>query len=406
MNLRDEIQNIKIVDHHFHGCDTQQWMDAIGSSPFIDHAVKLPPILPMTPMGRKNKMLTVFRELYDFPHAEVKPDNLQELDDLYQQSQKDEALFTMKALDCAGIESGVTMVAGKPVLPQGLDPKRLAVAAFIDGFIIPLENGGIAIAPRAKDFVRMFEIYPKELCARMNPTSFDDYLDLVSATLEDFVKQGVVALKLNYAYWRDIAIDVVSKEDAKDVYDKKDTSPARYKALQDYIMRHMIAKAAALDLPIQVHTGSFGIPQPIEKGNPCRFDPFLFLPDIMPAKVILLHGGYPFCREAGFMAGRAGHAPNLYLDISLIPFAVFSSPQGIVGILRKWLQAGLAPKMLYGSDAPTPFLIMMAAVCMREALYLALKGMVADGFIDEGQALTMARMILRENAKNLYKGRV
>ena len=187
---------------------------------------------------------------------------------------------------------------------------------------------------------------------------------------------------------------------------RKTPAPARYKILQDYIMRHMIAKAATLDLPIQVHTGSFGIPQPIEKGNPSRFDPFLFLPDIMPAKVILLHGGYPFCREAGFMASRIGYAPNLYLDISLLPFAVFSSPHGIVGILREWLQGGLAPKMLYGSDAPTPFLIMMAAVCIREALILALKGMIGDGFIDKDQALAMARMILRDNAKDFYKGKV
>ena len=225
MNLRDEIQNMKIVDHHFHGCDTQQWMDAIGSSPFIDHAIHLPPILPLTPLGRKNKMLTVFQALYDFPHSEVSPDNVKQLDDVFQESLKDEAQSTMTALDRAGVESGVTMVAGEPVLPSGLDPDRLAVGAFIDGFIIPLDNSGIGTAPRAKDFVKMFEIYPKQLCAKANPTSFDDYLNLVSTTLEDFAKQGVAALKLNYAYWRDIAIDVVSKEDAKDVYDKKDTSP-------------------------------------------------------------------------------------------------------------------------------------------------------------------------------------
>jgi predicted TIM-barrel fold metal-dependent hydrolase len=84
--------------------------------------------------------------------------------------------------------------------------------------------------------------------------------------------------------------------------------------------------------------------------NPARFDPFLWLPDIRPAKIVLLHGSYPYCREAGFMVGRMGVVPSLYLDLSMMIYSVPGSPQALVGIVRDWLQAGLAEKIVYGSD--------------------------------------------------------
>jgi hypothetical protein len=45
----------------------------------------------------------------------------------------------------------------------------------------------------------------------------------------------------------------------------------------------------------------------------------------------------------------------------------------------------------------------MGAINIREALYLALKDMVDSGMIDQTQALTMAQMVLHDNAKQLYK---
>jgi hypothetical protein len=39
----------------------------------------------------------------------------------------------------------------------------------------------------------------------------------------------------------------------------------------------------------------------------------------------------------------------------------------------------------------------------RQALGLALTGMVADGEITRGRALEIARMVLRGNAEELYK---
>lgn len=291
MGLRERIQNIKIIDHHVHAVDPFYWMGPVGVYPFAEFNAKLPEPTPFTTIRRREMLFTAYREIYDFPYTDLTPDNLQKLDDLYQKSLEGDAegKIFMKAMDKAGIESALQMCLSEPILPPGLDPKRFARAQMVDGFLIPLDNSGIGETTRVKQFVKMVEVYPNIMRKQMNPQSFDDYLNMVSVTLENLVAEGVVALKMNHAYWRDIAIDVADKKEAEDVYNKKDTTPARYKILQDYIMRHMIAKAAVLELPIHIHTGALGIAQPMELSNAARFDAFLWLPDIRKAQVILLH---------------------------------------------------------------------------------------------------------------------
>ncbi|MFH0729754.1 MAG: amidohydrolase family protein [Pseudomonadota bacterium] len=405
MDLREKIRDMKIVDHHVHALDSFYWMESIGSYPFAPFIAKLPVPDPLAMLTRSRRMLKSYREVYGFPYSEFTQENIKELDDLYQASLKDEGTFYMKAMDVSGIESVLSMCMSRPVLGPGLDPARVARAQLIDGFIAPLDNSGIGDDPRTKMFVKMMEVYPKGILQKLYPKSFDDYVNMITVALEEMAKDGVIAIKSNHPYWRDIAIDAVDKKDAEDVYNKKDATPVRYKMLQDYLMRHLIAKAGELDLPLHVHTGGHGIAQPVHLAEPTRFDPFLWLPDIKPAKIVLLHGGFPYLREAGFMASRMG-GPNVYLDISLITLGLPGTPGTIAKILRDWLEAGLAPKMLYGSDGPSIFLLSISSINIREELHLALKGMIDDGLINEDQAFTMAQMILHDNAKKLYNNKI
>jgi predicted TIM-barrel fold metal-dependent hydrolase len=297
---------------------------------------------------------------------------------------------------------------GRPELPPGLDPKRFARAIGIDGFAIPLDNSAIGNNPRQKMFVEQVEFWPNIVRKEVDPQSFDDYLNMISTAMENFQKGGGISFKMNHAYWRDIAVDLVSKDEAADVYEKKDNSLDRYKKLQDYLIRHMIAKAGTLDLPVHIHTGGApGLPQPMVYADPSRFDPFLWLPDLLNTKIVLLHGGYPFTREIGFMASRPSPpAPNIYLDVSAITWCQYSSPMSLASYLRDWFGMGAAPKMLYGSDAADPVSMLLSAINIREALYLALKGMIEDGLYNQSQAFMVAQMFLRDNAKILYKNAV
>lgn len=407
MNLKEQINEIKIVDHHCHPIDNFYWDEAVGAYPFAAITAKLSVPTPLTTIERQKTLLRAFRELYDFPYDKVTPENESELDKAYQRSKKDEYKMFHKAMELAGIESGMEICMGRPVLPPGLDSKRFARAQCIDGFMLPLNNSGIGSNDRQKQFVKMVEFWPNLLRKELNPKSFDDYLNMISAAFENLSKEGIAALKMNHAYWRDIAVDAVNKDEAQDVFDKKDNSPVRYKRLQDFIMRHMLAKAGTLDLPIHIHTGCApGLPQGMTYADPSRFDSFLWLLDIMNTKIVLLHGSYPFCHEGGFMASRVGPVPKVYLDVSVIFWWHPGSPRSLVKTLREWLEMGCAEKMLYGSDSIDPLSFWMGAINIREALYLTLSEMIKDGLYNESQAVAIARLILHDNAKKLYNGKV
>ena len=71
-------------------------------------------------------------------------------------------------------------------------------------------------------------------------------------------------------------------------------------------------------------------------------------------------------------------------------------------VLREWLEWGIAPQLVYGSDATSPFKLWMSALTFREDLHTVLSGMVAEALITQDQALVMATQILRGNAQRIY----
>jgi predicted TIM-barrel fold metal-dependent hydrolase len=403
MSIQERIDEIKIIDGHVHAVDPWYWLQYVGSFPFADVASKLPPLGAMQLFNKKKVTYKGLQEIFDFPYPELNDDNRAEMEKLYAESQDKEAEYFMKVMDIAGIESALEMCLSEPVLPPGLDESRFAKAQLVDGLLIPLDNSGIGNNKRVKEFVAMVEVFPKILLKENTIQTLDEYLRFISSTMEDLVNQNVAALKMNTAYWRDLQVDEVEKDEAEDIWNKRDTSPQRYKKLQDFIMRHMIAKAAVLDLPIHIHTGALGITRPLETANPAKLDPFLWLPDIKPAKIVLLHGGYPFCREAGFMAGRSGDVPNCHLDFSMMTFFLPGSPDAAIGPVKEWIKYGLADKLLYGSDGNNVLGTWISAVNSRHILTKAMDDLIEEGFLDEEQAVYFAKLILHDNAKKLYK---
>ena len=137
--------------------------------------------------------------------------------------------------------------------------------------------------------------------------------------------------------------------------------------------------------------------------NPSLLDKLVWHADT-GCTLIMLHGGFPYCREAGFMVGNFGRPPRpLYLDTSMmwmidhIPGALSTRRT-----LREWLEWGLAPRLIYGSDAITPFRLWMSALCFREDLSAVLTDMVRESLMSEDQALNAAYRILRGNAEAIY----
>jgi len=406
MQLREHISSIKIIDDHIHAFDDVVWRDTIGTTPFASFS-RDKPELPskMTPLVRVKMLNQAYRELYDFPYSTITADNQQELYELFERSKADEVPLYLRAMERAGIESAFHICLNNTELPRGLDSQRFKRVAYVDGFLIPLDNSEIKKASKqANSFISMAESFTKSIYQDFAsyPTSFDDYLNFISTVIEKLRALGFLAVKLNHAYWRDMTVNVVSEDDAREIFNAKDVSLYRYQQLQDFLMRKLIAKAAEVDLPVQVHAGGPGAERPMKECDPSCLDSFLWLPDIRQAKIIILHGGYPFCHEAGYMACHIWSVRKTCLDISWFGWGHFSSPNAVVSTLREWLELGIARRLIYGSDAGNPVQLWMSAMNMREALFLALKGMIDDGLIDETQALYTAELVFRGNAKSVY----
>lgn len=406
MNLREQIYDIKIIDDHIHAFDDEVWRDAVGKMPFAYVArdkLELPS--KTTPIVRAKALAAAYRELYDFPYPTITPDNERELDELFKRSKADEASVYLRALKRAGIEYAFHICLNDIELPLGLDKQRFKRVAYFDGFLVPLDNSEIKKASKQVNaFVSIAELFKKSAHKQLawHPTSFEDYQKFVSTVLEKLHEQGFLGIKFNHGYWRDMTVNVVSEDEARDVFESKDISPARYRLLQDFLMRKIIVKAAELNLPVQIHSGGPGAERPMKETDPSCLDAFLWLPDIRPAKIVILHGGYPFCREAGYMAYHIWNVRKTCLDISWFGWGHFSSPNALVRTFRDWLEMGIVRRLIYGSDGGNPVQLWISAMNVREALFLALKGMIDDGLIDETQALSMAELVLRGNAKTVY----
>jgi uncharacterized protein len=118
---------------------------------------------------------------------------------------------------------------------------------------------------------------------------------------------------------------------------------------------------------------------------------------------VMIHGGWPFTATITALLEK----PNAYLDFSAQ--TLIHTPHTLARTLREWLEF-VPEKIMFGTDA-YPYSeeldweesAWIAARTGREALAIALSGMVDDGEITYARAVDLARMVLRENAIKLYR---
>jgi hypothetical protein len=193
---------------------------------------------------------------------------------------------------------------------------------------------------------------------------------------------GYVALKTIAAYRGGLDLDALPARVRRDRLEGAPLREVLTAALE-------VNEATGDPLPVQVHTG-FG-------------DSDLLLPTARPALLkplierfhrttfVLLHC-YPFVREAGWLAHVYG---NVFFDLSLtIPHVARPA-----AALYEALELAPVSKLLYASDASrTPELYLLAARWWREAL-----GEVLPALLPEADAARAAQLILRENARAVYR---
>jgi hypothetical protein len=335
--------------------------------------------------------------------------NVSRIEQLRQQIEKQKGdLFPVWVLNQSHTDM---MLANRVAMGRGLSPDRFKWVPFVDMFLFPLNNTALMKDPDKKLFFTREQLllqgYLKDAQLKRVPSSFDDYLTFISHRLEMFKSKGAVALKFELAYLRDLGIGDPQREAAERVYaiysQSSEPSADEYKLLQDFLFRYIAHEAGRMNLPIHIHCALGGGSYFREaNANPLLLEPLFNDPTLRKTRFVLLHGGWPFAREAAAMILK----PNVYLDYSAFMYLTY--PVEGARAVRLYLEA--APeKVLYGTDA-SPFTNTIGwaetdwigAHIAREELGLALTGMMHDGEVNLDRAKQIGHLVLRENARQLY----
>ncbi len=307
-----------------------------------------------------------------------------------------------------------TMMANRVAMGPGLAPPRFLCVPYDDALLFPLSNRGLA--KQSPDRAQFFALedklrarYLREAGVSTMPKTLREYLQqVVTPTLERQKAGGAVAVKFEVAYLRGLDFADVPVDQAENAYlqpaAEEAPDPVSYKRLQDFLFRYIAAECGRLGMAVHLHGMSGGGRYfSIAGVNPMLLEPVLNDPKLKSTNFVLLHGGWPYVREAGALLQK----PNFYLDMS--QQALIFPAHTLAGWLREWLET-YPDKVLFGTDGYpfTPALgweeaTWLAARNERHALGIALTGMERDAEVSPERAKELARMVLRGNAEGLYR---
>ncbi|MCC7105812.1 MAG: amidohydrolase family protein, partial [Chloroflexi bacterium] len=165
------------------------------------------------------------------------------------------------------------------------------------------------------------------------------------------------------------------------------------KPLLDPLLLVAAEWASERAVPLQLHSGVGDRDLDLRLANPMHLRPALEDGPLARAPVVLLHASYPYTREASYLAAVY---PNVYVDLSEAT-PLLTGPT-LARLMEELLALAPVTKVLYGSDAwGVPEWFWLAARAARRALAVATAWLPAD------EAAWLARRVLAENARELYR---
>lgn len=169
------------------------------------------------------------------------------------------------------------------------------------------------------------------------------------------------------------------------------------KKLRDHLLCRAMDLCIEHDVPMQIHTGMGDHEVNLVLARPAYLMDLLRFPAYRGCHVILVHTGYPYHAEAGYMAGVL---PRVYCDIGEgVPFA----GHGASRVLSEVLEMAPWSKVLYSSDGYNlPEIMYTSARVGKQAMARVLDSLVADGWMQRDVAPRAAEAILAGNARRLY----
>jgi uncharacterized protein len=402
--LLKQIDAIPLYDNHSH--------PGFADDPDVDAMAAPPEASTMLRLREDNpEFVDAAKALFHYPYKDFQPEHAKWLADKAKAAeQAGGVLYFDEILDKLNTD---ICLANRAIMAPYLDPKRFHWVFFGDSFFFPFDNARqTASTPDMGVYIplqeKMLARYKKQEGVESLPADLAGYEDFVRRTMTDNQqKHGGVAIKYEAAYFRSLHFSDPPREHAEAVYNRYraggEPSPAEYREFQDYIFRVMVDQAGKLHLPMHFHTAvGIGDYFSLRNGNVLNLENVLRDPRYRNVTFVLLHGGWPYEREAALLTA----VKNVYLDTSLQSQMLY--PSQFKEVLKQLLT--LYPdKMMYGSDA-FPFNdalgaeegFWLAARTTRTALAAALAELVEEGAITETKAMELARNYLHDNAARLY----
>ena len=412
--IKAEIGRIKAIDNHAHplryvakGEPDDSDYDALT---FEDMEPSTNP-LPLRLRTDNPEYIAAWRELFGYRYTDMSGAHVRELIATKRRVMDEHGDgYPAWVLDKLGIE---TMFANRVAMGRGLTPPRFRWVAFDDALIFPLSNDTAkSLNPDYRSFYkgeeRLLKRYLADSKVNELPATLDAYLaQVVTPTLERQKSGGAVAVKLEVAYLRSLDFSDVWKGDASRIYGQYakggDPTAEDYKKLQDFLFRYVAREAGRLGLAVHIHcTVGVGDYYSLKGANPLLLEPVFNDPTLRKTNFVIIHGGWPYVKEVSFLIGK----PNVYADFSFQTFWLY--PRALSETIRTWLEV-YPEKVLFATDsAPLSPEVnweeigWLTSNTAREALALALTGMMNDREITRQRAILLAHMVMRENAIKLY----
>ncbi len=411
--LLAEIQKIRAIDNHSHP------PKVVAAGEKDDDYDALPcdtlePSAPTTVSRPENpQYISAWKALYNYPYNDRSPEHVRELLKTKQKIMSEQGdNFPNWVLDQLGIEAEL---ANRVALGRGLQPPRFRWVPFDDALLFPLKNSSMgSITPDRKFFFQretmLLRRYMKDVDQEALPATLQDYTTrVVTPVLELQKRNGAVAIKFEAAYLRTLdfgaaePLQMVQQIYAHFVKGGIPSNPD-YIRLQNFLFHYIAAEAGKLGLPVHIHTGGgCGSYFMLMGSNPALLESVLNDAALRKTNFVLVHAGaVAFNKYANYLLMK----PNVYADFSEQTWLI--STRKLSENIRDLLE-WYPEKVMLGTDLypNTPDINWeeigwQTMQSGREALAIALTGMIQDGEITHERALELAHMVLHDNAAKLY----
>jgi hypothetical protein len=234
-------------------------------------------------------------------------------------------------------------------------------------------------------------------------TALDEYLEAVFIVFQRCVERGAIGIKDQSAYDRTLAYDMPTKSEAEKQFNQVLADPRSSlgwpegKPLNDYLFHQFMRFARELKLPVQLHTGHMaGIRNRVDKTNAAYLAQVLELHQ--EVRFDLFHGNWPYLGDLLFLGKNY---PNVALDCCWLHIV---DPAYAIELLERAVLSMPHSKIHgFGGDyGDAPEFAAAHLQIARQNIAAALTNLVEGGWLEEEQALSLAKDWLFNNPNRFF----